>query len=313
VNGTIPDASDFNDRFNALKNRINNGIEQDNIANGAVIKAKILDNAVDASKIDETDDYAWTGEQDFSGATIVGLAQVNGMVGSHKNLAVLRAGVATVDVDADFIIVWDSSNNAKLLSAVNLTAEITSSGANGLDAGSEASGTWYYIWVIYDGTTTSALLSTSATAPTLPSGYTYKALVSAVRNDGSSNFVDFNQKGKRYSYATWQAMASGNVGLNPWVAIDTTAFIPSVLSDFAYGIYVRYENRLSITNDNSVSLSASNGVNIGETNYFGDFGSTVNSNAKSWKFNIKTANTLYWISNSASNYIWIHGFEVNKI
>ena len=102
MNGTIPDASDFNDRFNALKNRINNGIEQDNIANGAVIKAKILDNAVDASKIDETDDYAWTGEQDFSGATIIGLAQVNGMVGSYKNLAVLRASATAVDVDADW-------------------------------------------------------------------------------------------------------------------------------------------------------------------------------------------------------------------
>jgi len=35
-NGLIPDASDFNDRFNALKNRINNGMEVDNLADGAV-------------------------------------------------------------------------------------------------------------------------------------------------------------------------------------------------------------------------------------------------------------------------------------
>jgi hypothetical protein len=36
ANGTIPDASDFNDRLNALKNRINNGMEVDNLADGAV-------------------------------------------------------------------------------------------------------------------------------------------------------------------------------------------------------------------------------------------------------------------------------------
>ena len=35
-NGIIPDASDFNDRLNALKNRINNGMEVDNLADGAV-------------------------------------------------------------------------------------------------------------------------------------------------------------------------------------------------------------------------------------------------------------------------------------
>lgn len=280
VNGTIPDASDFNDRFNALKNRINNGMEADNIATGAITSAKIGANAVDASKLDETDDYTWTGAHDFSGATLTGAAQINGMVGSYKNLVVARASATAVDVDADFIIVWDSNNRAKLLSAVNLTGAITSSGANGLDAGTEASGTWYYIWVIYNGSAAALLLSTSATAPTLPSGYTYKALVSAVRNDGSSNFVGFNDNGSLYVYSTGQALFSGTgagisnintetvaaatAGTNKlrmdgegqhgwqfklltantlyygtsgtsWTSIDMAGFVPSSISDFAFG------------------------------------------------------------------------------
>lgn len=308
VNGTVPDASDFNDRFNALKNRINNGLEQDNIATGAVTKAKILDNAVDADKIDETDDYTWTGTQDFSGATIVGLAQANGMLGSYKNLAVIRPGVTSVDINADFLIVWDSSNNAKMLSAVDLTANITASGANGLDTGSEASGTWYYIWVVYNGTTVASLLSTSSTSPTLPSGYTYKALVSAVRNDGSSNFVNFIQSGNEYWYSSWQTAASGNVGGGAWTAIDTTSYVPSALSNITFGMAYRGgSGNTNIANDNTISATLGaqtpNRVNV-----------PVVVNAEAWyKLNIITANTLYWQSDNANGGIYIAGFIVTKL
>ncbi len=80
-------------------------------------------------------------------------------------------------------------------SAGTLTASITASGANGLDTGSEASNTWYYVWVIYNPTTDTyaALLSLSSTAPTMPSGYTKRRRVGVVRNDGSSNFRQFSQ------------------------------------------------------------------------------------------------------------------------
>ena len=86
-----------------------------------------------------------------------------------------------MDIDADEIILQDSSGIAKSVSAVNLTVDITASGANGLDTGSEAN-EMYYIWVANNGTTTIGLLSLSSTAPTLPSGYTFKALVGPAPN-----------------------------------------------------------------------------------------------------------------------------------
>lgn len=307
VNGTIPDASDFNDRFNALKNRINNGMEADNIATGAITSAKIGANAVDASKLDETDDYTWTGVHDFSGATLTGVGQVNGMVGSYKNLVALRASVTTVDVDADFIIVWDSSNRAKLLSSVNLTGAITSSGANGLDTGTEASGTWYYIWVIYNGSAAALLLSTSSTSPTLPSGYTYKALVSAVRNDGSSNFVNFKQNGNVYSYVSWQSTASGNVGTGSWVSIDTTAYIPSALSDrglFIGGVGSGY---IAMVNDNSIDATT-NQNHSGRINI-----ESTNPSQHNFEMTIITANTIYWQSGYANGVVYCEGFLINKL
>jgi len=51
VNGVVPDASDFNSRLNALKNRINNGMESDNIADNAVTTGKINNDAVTLAKI----------------------------------------------------------------------------------------------------------------------------------------------------------------------------------------------------------------------------------------------------------------------
>ena len=57
VNGVVPDASDFNTRLNALKNRINNGMEADNIASSAVTSIKIANDAVTIDKIDDDGDF----------------------------------------------------------------------------------------------------------------------------------------------------------------------------------------------------------------------------------------------------------------
>lgn len=83
----------------------------------------------------------------------------------------------------------------------NKTADITVSGAGGLDTGAEAASTWYYIHAIAkDDGTEHVLLSLSPTAPTLPSGYTRFRAVGLVRNNASSNFLRFFQKGKKVHY-----------------------------------------------------------------------------------------------------------------
>ncbi len=80
----------------------------------------------------------------------------------------------------------------------DVTLSLATSGAAGLDTGSEASNTWYYVYLIRkssDGTC-SAVFSTTNEAVsgsiTYPSGYDQKRqLPIAVRNDGSSNVMDF--------------------------------------------------------------------------------------------------------------------------
>lgn len=92
-----------------------------------------------------------------------------------------------------------SDDSADIEAAGNLTVSLASSGANGLDTGSEASGTWYYVYLIKNPTygTVAGLLSTTNEAAsgsvTLPSGYTLKRqLPLAIRNDGSSDLIPFD-------------------------------------------------------------------------------------------------------------------------
>ncbi|MBF0351741.1 MAG: hypothetical protein HQM11_11980 [SAR324 cluster bacterium] len=103
-----------------------------------------------------------------------------------------------ISINADYLTLYGSANIVHIASSVSTIVDITVSGSGGLDSGSEAPNTWYYVWTISDGTTVSGLLSTSATSPTLPSGSIYKKLVSAVRNDNASNFIYFYQQGNLY-------------------------------------------------------------------------------------------------------------------
>jgi len=134
----------------------------------------------------------------------------NDVLTNHKNLSVDRVTLSTVDIDADLVILEDASVIHFAALSVNLTADITVPGVNGLDTGVEAASTWYYIWVIYNGTTVASLLSLSSTAPTLPSGYTFKGLVGAVFNDSGSDFSNFHQSGDEVSRVTETVLSSGS-------------------------------------------------------------------------------------------------------
>ena len=63
--------------------------------------------------------------------------------------------------------------------------------AGGLDTGSIAANTWYYIYLIKrpDTGVVDVLFSTSPTSPTLPTNYTLKRLFDAVKTNGSSQFI----------------------------------------------------------------------------------------------------------------------------
>jgi hypothetical protein len=140
-----------------------------------------------------------------------------------------------IDVAADALAVSDGTSS-KLITTLSLTINSAIIGENGLDTGVLANQTWYYIYVIAKADGTKAgLISTSATAPAMPAGYTYKKLVGAVTTDAASQFLPFNQWGNKVYYANGlndaddhtQAYTVLNHGTaRTWTEVPLSKYVP---------------------------------------------------------------------------------------
>jgi hypothetical protein len=107
------------------------------------------------------------------------------------------ASAATITIPAG-LKARSGDDTADITVVGNITLSLATSGAAGLDTGSEASNTFYYVYLIKkssDGTVSAVFSVTNEAASgsiTLPSGYDLKRqLPFAVRNDGSSNIIPF--------------------------------------------------------------------------------------------------------------------------
>lgn len=104
-----------------------------------------------------------------------------------------------IDISATNVTTITSTGLPTFTASPSAAINFATTGANGLDAGSIASNTWYYVYFI-NGANLRGLGSLSATAPTLPTGYTSFYRVGAVRTDGSSHFLRTLQQGRRAQY-----------------------------------------------------------------------------------------------------------------
>lgn len=238
-----------------------------------------------------------------------------GVVGALKNLIAFNNTGAPnnkADVTADEVLLKNASNSPFLALAVSLTVDLTASGANGLDTGSEASSTWYYLWVIgkTDGSGVAGLFSTSSTAPTLPATYTYKALVSVVRNNGSSNFTTFYQldrdiylnqtniftaktAGADNTYESYSVGAGG-------ADVDLRTVIPPIARKLRGTI----GNNSSTANQSMAIAGDANGLGaqincaqaVGSGNAIDGFAA-----ANGFEIPLRTAQTVFWKTTGATN------------
>lgn len=145
-------------------------------------------------------------------------------------------------------------NTTDIKTSGNLTADITASGANGLDTGSEATSTWYYVYVIYNPTTSTvaSLLSVNPTSPTMPAGYTKKRFIGSWYNSAAGNFrvkeqLVANGRYREYNYtelsrASVQVLTNG--GAFAWNPINCSVFIPATST---LGIFVGQHIGASLT------------------------------------------------------------------
>lgn len=264
----------------------------------------------------------WVIQNPATGVISISPASIQG---AFKNLQASATGLsAIVTVTADEIAVESASNTYQTLRAVNLSIAGTVSGAaNGLDAGALAISTWYSVWVIWNGTTTAGLLSLSATAPTLPSGYTHKARVGWIRTDASGNKypLSFTQNGRLVYYKT---AAGSNLTIYPtiltglqgsftvptWVSASISTFAPptaqTVLVSAAQNL--TGASSVAIHPNNSIgalNVAANRPLFLGGTTGSPAYGQTLQARVP-----LESSN-IYVISDSASTSILAQGWEDN--
>ncbi len=135
-----------------------------------------------------------------------------------------------LDVSASSLAITNGSLY-QTLTGVSFTINAITVGANGLSTdvagGALATSTWYYVYAIYNGATVAGLLSTSATAPALPAGYSYSRLIGVALTNSSAYFHAFVQEGRHFVYDQGQQVSTASA-VQSWSVQTCAAFIPPI-------------------------------------------------------------------------------------
>ncbi|SPE30283.1 hypothetical protein SBA2_50022 [Acidobacteriia bacterium SbA2] len=131
-----------------------------------------------------------------------------------------------VHVSADELMLEDDGGTPRRAAPVDVTIDVNASGANGLDTGSKSPSTWYHIWIIsqFSGVA-QGLLSASASNPTLPGGYTFKAYVGAIYNT-SDHLISYLQNDRLVWADKTTPLGVAAFPTTP-TSIDLSASVPS--------------------------------------------------------------------------------------
>lgn len=240
-----------------------------------------------------------------------------------QGLKVSYASASTITIVGGSALSSDFTTLIKLSST--LTVDITASGALGLDTGAEASNTWYYVYLIAktDGTVSAVLSVTNENVTgsiTLPTGYTLKRqLPIAVRNDGSSNFIEFYVgEGWPISpaiyYNVYFAAMTGSAGATNVVDGGTQ----TIFTDVDLSAYVPPISRIAILRAGLNHTAGTTG-SYRKNGYTATDGFAINAGANSQlhneTFTIPTdsSQVIEYKVTAGSTDIAVHGYIVDQL
>ena len=246
----------------------------------------------------------------------LGIAQLEGGITHARNIA--WASNTTINIAAASVMMKNASGQTVKAVNPSVTLNSASSGANGIDAGSIAASTLYYIWGIYNPTTSTfaSLLSLSATAPTLPSGYTYSALLSSAYTDGSSHFIGFTHLGIQWEYLVGSNLSGlpsivsgsqGSTSVPTYVAASTSAVVPSDAMTVKYVVQCRGNVLFAPNGNYGALLSLTNPPPVSVENVGGQGETFMQEYVR------QSSNAYYASDGSASNDsgVFVAGFTLN--
>ena len=253
----------------------------------------------------------------FVQAALSGGSQLPGIVGlTIKNNATTPN--TEIDITASAAVLVSPGGVAFSWNAGGtFTIDLGSNGAvNKLDTGSIAASTVYYLYLISNGTTTGGLASTSATSPTLPSGYTYSCRVGAMITDGSSNLYRTRQAGRKAQYVVTASTntaalpraatgTAGSITTPTWVAVNLTGIIPATATRVIGNVFAAISTTIVAPNNaygayNSASNPPAASASSTSVAFVVPFDLEIES---------PLSTALYWASSGANSGLFIIGWE----
>ena len=167
----------------------------------------------------------------------------------------------SIDMSARSITMFDSNSRPMPVKNFSTTVDCTGIGVNALDESILSSNKWYYFYAIAktDGTN-AGIASLSATTPIMPTGYTYKKLVSAIYylTTGVSNFRPIHQFDRWVEYDSPFLLYGADS--NSWTAKSLSALVPSLSTKIKLQVYggETYDLYHAIAWDSSGDLHSTN-------------------------------------------------------
>jgi len=215
--------------------------------------------------------------------------------GTFKNFVQTVTSNTAATITADYC----PYNSASISCAISTAV----SGAGGIDTGSVAASTWYYVYVIYNGSDIHAILSLSSSAPALPSGYTYYCRVGSIVTNSSGYLYRTIQNGRKTQYIVDGTILTGMVQLAKTSSSSGSLSTPTWIS-------VSVSGAVPTTAESIIGSCFSPGgtTMIAPNNVYGAYSSTTNpppvsvytaNNAQQFTFMLESTN-IYYASGGAT-------------
>jgi hypothetical protein len=250
---------------------------------------------------------------------------------SYAGLVVgLETSNDTVDADHDIDITTgrarDDADSDTMILATAITKQIDAAwavgtNAGGLDTGTVAADTWYYMWLIKrsDTSVVDVLFSTSSSAPTMPTNYDLKKLISVVRTDASANIVKYYQD---ENWFKWQAQRNVlNAGTaTTETAVTISSAVPSIAKSFTASARTTCAATLENEQSNICRVFVATGVtyaDLAETGERDETNATFVPRTRGGMSEIPNTGVFNYqnvqsATTSRNSSIWVHGFKLNR-
>ena len=222
----------------------------------------------------------------YGGVTLAASVTGTGSMVLSTSISNYLSGLtlSTAGSSATFSVAAGTAMDATNASAMVLTSALSKTtsawavgNANGaLDTGAIANSTWYSVWEIMrtDTGVVDVLISTSATAPTMPASYNRKRRIGWIKTDGSAQWFSFLQIGDDFFYAQ---TAEASYGATQGATLTTLSMVPPSVVPYMSGYASSVNNATtSITiapaSNSALSVTIAYSGNGGTSGIYEQFG-----------------------------------------